>query len=345
MTMLLLIDSEGRNKMSKYSYLVCACSKYLPEVVTLLNSLDFVGNTHDVHFYGHEIPEDVIKQFDLLSYKLIFHNITEEEVLAAHGLSEVVCRKRYKFVDDLKDNYDAICVLDADMLFVRNPEQFFVIAEKTGYVLGVTKEQNQAYNDPHHMFKGEWVMPEGTCPEYDLCNCPLFIDPKIWGECLRVSFEMFIDGFDEMKGDNFKAPDMAAMNLMLLKHGSADKTIPLVNAQWLGTNEQLLKPYMRAVEDRKKIKCECGIPIFSIHGHIGHKVWRENQLENRSRCSQGYLKASGDSLLSNNNIAKGSLDLIYRRFKEMFVWKIKLQPYEYRHSNEDYKKEYGDLWG
>jgi hypothetical protein len=329
---------------SKYAFIVCACSKYIPEAVSLLNSLDYVGNKNDVHFYGYQIPQEIQDQFEKLDYNLIFHNIADKEVKESHGLSEVTCRKRYLFADDIGKEYEAICVLDADMVFVRDPWHYFEIAAKTGLVVGCAKEQNEAYKDPHHMFKNEWIIPEGTRPEFDLCNCPLFVDTKIWGQALRESFEIFIDGFNEMKGDNFKGADMAAMNIMLIKHGSHGKTIALSNIQWLGTNEVMLKPYLRVIEDRGNIKAECGIPVFSFHGHVGHVRWRECQLSNRHRCAQGYLKASGEGLEASDNIAKGSLRLIYERFKKMLFWKIKIEPFNYRHPEKDYKDEYGDLW-
>jgi len=327
--------------MTKYCYIVGACNKYVVELCALLNSLDYVGNEQDVHILGIELPKDFTDQFSKLNYKAILHDIPEKEWEEAHGRSEITCRKRYWYAAEIGKDYDAICVLDADMIFVRNPIQYFVIAEKTGYVLGVSKEQNEKYNDPHHQFKGEWIIPEGTQPESDLCNCPIFIDPKIWGEAFKRSYEIFVDGFPD---SNFKAPDMAAMNIMLLKYGSGDKTIALPNVQWLSTNEQALKLYQRAVEDRGKIKTETGIPIFSYHGHIGHVRWRENQLANRDHCARGYFKASGESLESSNNIARGSLNLLYERFKKMFSWKIRISPLNYRHPENDYKEEYGDLW-
>ena len=330
--------------MSDYCYIVGATYSYLIELTALLNSLDYVGNKEDVHILGIELTEEFISQLKNLSYSAILHNITEQEWQEAHGRSEIVCRKRYWYGAEIGKNYKAINILDADMIFVRNPIQYFIIAEKTGYILGVSKEQNQKYNDPHHQFKGEWIIPEGTCPELDLCNCPLFVDTKIWGEALKRSYEIFIDGFNGMEGDNFKAPDMAAINIMLLKYGSADKTIALPNVQWLGTNEQNLKLYQRAIEDRGKIKTENGIPIFSFHGHWGHVSWRETQLANRHHCAQGYFKASGESLESSDNIAKGSLNLLYERFKKMFHYKIKISPKNYRHPENEYREEYGDLW-
>jgi len=327
---------------TKYSYIVACDAKYLPEVTALLNSLDYVGNKFDVHLVGIHLPKEFLEQFDKLSYNVIHHDIDEREIQESHGISEVTCRKRYFYASQFGQDYQAVCVLDADMVFVRDPWQFFEIAAKTGFVLGVSKEQNEKYNDPHHKFNGEWIIPKGTQPESDLCNCPIFVDPKIWGKAFEESWKIFNDGFPNT---NFKAPDMAAMNIMLLKYGSADKTIALPNVQWLSTNEQALKLYQRAVNDRGKIKAETGIPIFSYHGHYGHTKWREIQLANRHRCAQGYFKASGDSLECSDNIAKGSLDLLYGRFKKMFSWKITLPPLNYRHPEEkDYKKEYGDLW-
>ena len=325
---------------SDYAFIVCADIRYLPEVVALLNSLDYVGNKEDVHFYGYKIPQIVAEQFDKLSYKVVFHNISEEEVKESHGLSEVVCRKRYLFANDVGSMYKSVCVLDADMIFCRNPIHYFEIAEKTGFVLCAGKEQNKVYDDPHHQFKGEWIIPKGYYNPVDLCNCPLFVDTNIWGEALKKSFTIFIDGFDEMKGDNFKAPDMDAMNICLVEAGSAEKTVVLPGIQWLGTNEQLLKPYIRAVMDKGLIKTECGIPVFSYHGQYYHKKWRGCQLENRHGCASRYLKADKhqDTIEHMDEQAKGAMNLLYENFKKMLDWKIEIPKINYRHSDEPYEE-------
>lgn len=319
--------------MSKYAYIVCADIRYLPEVVALLGSLDFIGNKQDVHFYGYCIPEDVINQFDKLCYKLIFHDITDEEVQRSHGLSEVVCRKRYYYANEIGEDYEAICLLDADMVFVRDPVNFFKVAAKTGLILGAVKEQKQAYDEDNHRYKNEWIMPKGFRPEIDLCNCPLFVDTKVWGQAMKESYEMFIDGFPI---DNFKGPDMAAIQLKLSEHGSEGKIIGMANVQWLGTNEQMLKLYQRVVSDFGSLKTETGTPMYSYHGQYYHPRWRNCQLENRNHCAQGYFKASGESLESSNNIAKGAMECLYERFKKMLDWKITIEHKNYRHPEKDH---------
>jgi hypothetical protein len=324
--------------MAKYCYIVGATYGYTPELCVLLNSLDYVGNKEDVHIIGIELKEDFVSQFSKLSYNVIYHNITEEQWQNDRGRSEVVCRKRYWYAAEIGKDYDAVCVLDADLIFVRNPIQYFVIAEKTGYILGPCKEQNKVYDDPHHEFITQeymstdigtewgWNVPRGFYNDKDLCNCPVFLDAKIWGDALKMSWDIFIN-------KEFKAPDMDAMNLSFLQYGSYNKTINMAGNQWLGTNEQHLKPYIRAINNHDKIQTESGIPIFSYHGQYYHKKWRNCQLDNRHNCANGYLKATECS----DNIAQSAMNTLYEYFKKMLDYKIVIEKINYRHPEEKYE--------
>jgi len=322
---------------SKYAYIVGATYSYIPELTAMLNSLDYVGNTQDVHVLGIELPEDYIAKFTELSYNLIHHNITEEEWQADHGRSEVVCRKRYWYAAEIGKDYEAVCVLDADLVWVRNPEPFFEVAAKTGLVVGVSKEQNKVYDDPHHQFNGEWMIPQGYYNRVDLCNCPTFVDPKVWGEAFRKSWEWFITGFPET---NMKCPDMDCMNIALIKYGSANRTIVLAGVQWLGTNEQLLKPYIRAINDRDLIKTESGFPVYCYHGQYYKKKWRDCQVDNRHNCASGYLKADRHPEVINglDGQARGSMHLLYSYFKKMLDYKIQIEKKNYNHPDQPYEE-------
>jgi len=319
--------------LSKYAYIVGACSKYTVELCALLNSLDHVGNKQNFHLIGIDIPESLTSQFDKLGYKVIHHAISKEEVEESRGISEVTCRKRYWYAGHYGVAYRAICILDADLIFTRNPIQFFNIAEKTGYILGPCKEQNKVYDDPHQEVDGKWIIEKGTYNDKDLCNSPVFIDARVWYESLMKSWDIFLK-------HGYKAPDMDAMNMCFLEAGAYDKIVKLAGLQWLGTNEQMLKPYIRVVERRGKLFNECGPEIFSFHGHYAHKKWRENQIQNRHNCAEGYLKASANS----DSMAKGAMDLLYKTFKDMFFGKIKIEPFNYRHPEMEPEADYGDLW-
>lgn len=315
---------------SKHCIIVSACKKYEPELCALLNSLCYVGNKQDVWVIGYQLSKEFTDQFSKLSYTANLYNIPEQEAREYGGEAEILCRKRYWYADFWGKEYEgATLVLDADMVFCRNPINYFEIAEKTGFVLGVSKEQNEKYNHPHHKAKGDWIIPEGTQPESDLCNCPLFLDTKIWGDALKKSWRIFADGFPI---DNFKAPDMAAMNITLLEAGSANKTIVMPGLMWLGTNEQHLKPYIRVVMDRDLIKAECGIPIFSYHGQYYKAGWRKCQLDNRHNCAKHYLKTNLDAM------AAGAMNLLYEYFKKMLDYKIVIEKRNYVHPELPYEE-------
>ena len=76
--------------MAKHAFIVCATGTYSPELVGMLNSLDFVGSTADVHVYGIEIEQSIVEQFSKLNYKVIYHDIPETEWQANRGRSETV---------------------------------------------------------------------------------------------------------------------------------------------------------------------------------------------------------------------------------------------------------------
>lgn len=325
--------------MSKYAYIVAADSKYTPELCSLLGSLEYVGNKQDVHVIGINLDKNFTDQFPKLSYNVILHEVSEKEVEESRGISEVTCRKRYWYAATIGQSYDAVCVLDADLIFCRDPFQFFVIAEKTGYILGPCKEQNKVYDtesDDHFMVDGKWIwnIPQGFYNDKDMCNCPVFIDAKVWKEALEMEWDVFLN-------HGFKAADMDAMNLAFLQYGGYEKTIKLPGLQWLGTNEQMLKPYMRAVERRGQIFNECGPEIFCYHGHFAHKRWRDCQIDNRHNCASGYLKTTECC----DAMAVGSMNLLYENFKKMLWLKIHIEKKNYRHSELGWEEDYSeDLW-
>lgn len=315
--------------MSSFAYVVAACSKYTAELCALLGSLDYVGNKFDVHLIGVDLPEKFTSQFPLLDYNVIHHAIPREEVEEARGISEITCRKRYWYAVDFGGNYEATCILDADLIFCRNPWQYFEMAAQTGFILGPCKEQNKVYDDPHHEVDGKWIwnVPRGFYNDKDLCNCPVFLNTELWRAPLVFSWDIFFK-------HGFRAPDMDAMNLSFLHFGGYEKIVPLPGNQWLGTNEQHLKPYIRAVERRGKIFTESGIPVYSYHGHYHHPKWRATQLDNRHGCAAGYLKATECS----DAMASGAMDLLYSNFRKMLNWKIQIEKVNYRHPELPYEE-------
>jgi len=333
-------QSENGSRDSKYAYIVTADIRYLPEVIGNLNSLHLIGNQQDVHWFGSKTPEAVVEQLDKLDYRCIYHAVSDEEIEAAHGNSEVMCRKRYWYAAEYGQEYDAVCVLDADMLWSHLPDVFFEIAAKAKLIVGASKEQNKIYNEKHHEYGGgwNWRVPRGYYNDADLCNCPVFIDARLYEKALRKQWEIFVKGYPDM---HFKAPDMDAMNLCFLDAvwPHTERILALPGLMFLGTNEQHLKPYINATMRENGLWTKNGIKIYSVHGHFHHKQWCGVQLSNREGCIAGQLDGSPSAYRQ----AESSLaDLC--RYAQHCLWDgpIQIEKKNYRHPEKPVEDTY--IW-
>lgn len=310
---------EISHEKSRFAYIVSACCKYIPELCACLNSLDYVGNKEDVYVLGYNLPEEFTKQFKKLNYKVNLYEIPEAEARQYGGESEILCRKRYWYAAEYGQNYEAMCVLDADLVFCRNPWQFFEIAAKTKFIAGVGLEQKRMYGHiEHHKVKGKHLIPEPVWNAKDIACAPMFVNMKEYGCLFKESWTMFADGWPK---DGFLAPDMESYNLLILRDKLSDRVLLLPNYQWLGTNETLLKPHTRCISlQDNNLWTESGLEIFTIHGQFYKARWRKQQLINRHHCAKGYLGCTEKT----DGMAAGAMNCMYERFKKMLGFNIKI---------------------
>lgn len=303
----------------KFCFVASACKKYQPEIVALLNSLHAIGNKHDFFLIGYELPKELTDQFDKLCFKVIYYDIPEAEARQFGGESEILCRKRYWYAAEWGKQYDAVCLLDADMCFVRNVDHYFEIAAKCKLILGPNLEQKKVYGSHEHQnYGGLNRFPTPIWNEKDMSCTPMFIDAKEYEAHLKDSWNIFANGFPDT---NFRAPDQEALNSLLLERGMNERKMYIPNLQFIGTNEGFLKPYQRVTTQNDGLLwTESGMPIFMIHGGFYHAVWRKQQILNRHGCAEGYLGYSFNS----DNMAKGAMNCLYEFFKKCLLGPIQI---------------------
>ena len=308
--------------MSKHAFIVSACKKYIPELCALLNSLEIIRNKHDVFLIGYELPDELVLQFSKLSFNVFHYDIPEAEARQFGGESEILCRKRYWYAAEWGKKYDAICVLDADMMIIRNVDNFFEIAAKCDQILGVTLEQKTTYGTDvdshfHQRVLGEHLVKKETWNPKDMCCTPMFINAQTYEMQLKKAWDIFTWGFPET---NFKAPDQQSFNCILVAEGLTDRVTLLPNMCWVGSNEKLLKPYTHVTTQRDGLLwTESGEPIYIIHGQFYKSRWRNCQVLNRQGCARGYLdnpSAPGAATEKAVDLAKASMNCLYEWFKK-----------------------------
>lgn len=307
----------------RHAFIVSACKKYVPELTALLNSLELIGNRHDVFVIGYELPEALTSQFPGLSYKVTHYAIPEAEAREYGGESEILCRKRYWYAAEWGKEYDSVCLLDADMLFVRPVDLQLEIAAKCDIILGVSLEQKTVYGTDedghdHQRCRGEHMVKTKTWNDKDMCCTPMFINARTYEAQLKKSWEIFTCGYPV---DNFKAPDQQALNMILVAEGLTPKVWLLPNMCYVASNEKLLKPYTRfTIQTDGKVWTESGEPVFILHGQFYKARWRQGQLEARKGCAEGYLGYS----VKTDEMAKGAMEGLYEYFKKCLNGKLKV---------------------
>ena len=315
----------------KYCFVVSACTKYIPELCALLNSLDWIGNKHDVFLIGYQLPESFTSQFEKLCFKVHHYDIPEAEARQFGGESEILCRKRYWYAAEWGKAYDAVCVLDADMYFSRPVDQFFEIAAKCDLICGASLEQKRIYGHiPHHQVKGHQLLPEPKWNARDICCAPMFVNMKKYESLFKDSWLIFAEGWPDT---NFKAPDMESYNLLILVENLSHRVLLLSNYSFVGTNEKLLKPYTRVtVQSDGLLWTESGEPIYIVHGQFYKARWRRQQIENRRGCAAGYLddrSKPGVATEKSVDLATGAMNCLHEWFNKMLDHKIMVEKRAY----------------
>jgi len=302
--------------MSKYSYVVAANERYLPLLNAFLNSLEYVGNKQDVHLISWNLPTSYLKQFSQLGYSVIVHEVSNEPGFKELGEGDVLMRYRYELASNLTE-YESVVVFDADSIVVRNLDLFFEIAAKANVIIGVALEQKRWYGrEENHKVDGKHIVSE-TWNEKDIACSPLFFNPKEFGKVFSYSWHIFADYPPERR---FRAPDMDALNIAILKFGVQNRILELPETPWSGLHETLLKPFSYVCEMHGNLWTINGEPIYVIHGQFNSPLWRQWQIEGQLRCIDRELDGSPRC----KKIAQDCLEFLTSYWQKMFEFKLKL---------------------
>lgn len=302
--------------MAKFAYIVASNSRYIPGLNALINSLDVVGNKHDLHVLGYNLPQQYIDAVNAagLSYKVVWHAIEQKEVDWL-GEAEVLMRKRYYlpyYLSFFPDAPDTVCILDADMFITQELTRYFIMAN-TGVILGCGLEQKRRYNETNHQYpagSGTYLIPPEHWSQRDLCCSPLFIG-KAWFEVFKKTWDM-VNDHPHGQG-RFLAPEMDALNIRLIEAGAHDWIVPMNQPCWTGLHESLMKAHTRAVDIHGMLFTEDGQEVNVVHGQFWNVTWRGWQVDGQ----MGMIEREFDNSQRYKQISLGSFEFVCRWYKKM----------------------------
>lgn len=249
---------------TRFAFIVAASDNYLPGLIALLNSIKIHQSNADVILISFRLPEEFLKK--------ISHQIIKME-----GKDQVkeTAIERFRIAHALGDNYDSICLLDADMFLTANCDTFFEVAAKgfivtgsNGMIINFNSEYQKKYNidlnqDDYIYFKTH-------------TSVPIFIN--------RDNLDWFDTLYKSKRIDNFD--DFVFLNLLGIAMEKDKKMICMPPYCFTGIHHFQMKPGTLAIDKNGYLVSETEEKIYCVHG----KWWWEGWTQDLMPIMERYLK-------------------------------------------------------
>jgi len=233
----------GKNK---YAIVMTATGGLLPGVNSFLNGLDYYENGVDFHLIGDEHVQQYIrdneKALENVSFRLFFKSISD-----LRESWEFPSRKkggwqvrffRYRWAQKIRDWYEAILIVDADMICLNNLMDKFREAKETGLII----QPDNPVGYSLERIKEIGISPIRGASSPPFHNMPLFLDVRKWNSLLD---RLWYWGIREDWGD------MSTLFRTEFRENVLDQVRLIPNDLWL--LEVFYKDMLRRVTKNGKI--------------------------------------------------------------------------------------------
>jgi len=251
---------------SKYAFIVAASANYIPGLVAMFNSLKRLDNEHDVILISFRMPEWFLESLKAYSYTI---RVIETE---GENQTHQTAIERFRVAVEIGHEYDAICLLDADMFLEANVDVFFLAGSKglivtgsNGMIINFNKKYQEQYDC--YLDQDEWPYPQIHT------TVPIFLDTRNldWFDALYKSRR--IDAWD----------DFLYLNLLGIKMGKYKKMICMPPYMFTGIHHWQMKPETAVMEKGDLLLSGTEEQIYMIHGKWWDKGWLQDLVPTMER--------------------------------------------------------------
>jgi len=258
--------------MNKYAILTSCTDNYSQYMNAFLNSLDFYDMDLDVHIICIGVHEAYLKQVESTdwSFNVILHRHKYEDFnqfcsnrFKVQKARYIISSKksRYKQASDILNKYEAVCMMDIDMMIVNDLTKFFDLVTNTPYLIGC----NERFKWQLSNFKLDGDVLPSTPMMWMVCNAPLFFDPR--------QNQKFIDACHRTAGNlehaikpNEEPSDIYTMNVGLWLADKTKDILALPSYAWVGNHTGYFNHYSRIFIKDGSWWSFTGEPVYIIHG-------------------------------------------------------------------------------
>jgi hypothetical protein len=277
--------------MSKYAIMIGSSHAYMMGLNATLNALDYYGvKDIDVYVFSNKFMKEYFEcAIDKFNYPLYY--IDTEELCPAHETHFAddggVAWKdvmffwgKYPLLHQIKDKYDAILHLDADMMVVDDISPYFKEAADTGNLLiagnGRSVYSLSQISEPRFNETRDKLLE--FCMGFPVLNYAFFLDAK--------KYVPFLNYVWEYRNNNIKNTKNYGLETAYFVQGLyecnlLDKVVPLSFGHWISDNYlgRIDIPLIKDNNDKYHLIAPDGKNIQVVHGRFWNSYNTEHVLE------------------------------------------------------------------
>jgi len=244
---------------SKYAYVVPASSNYIEGLKAMFGSLEYWKNKQDVILVSFRLPDDFIKELKKYSYNI--------RVIDSEGDNQVesTAIERFRVAFEIGQEYDAICLLDADMFMTADNTDFLRIASK-GVIItgsnGMVINFNKAYQEQYgiDLGKDEWIYTKIHT------TVPIFISKK--------DLDWFFELYESKRINHWD--DFLYLNILGIKMGKYKNMICMPPYTFTGIHHFQMKPETAVFSKEEILLSGTEEQVYMVHGKWWDKGWTQD---------------------------------------------------------------------
>lgn len=255
--------------VDKYAFIVAASDNYVQGVVAMFNSMQYHKMTADVILIPWNLPEEFLNGLGKYDFNIrIVPNDVEHQVLAT-------AIERFRVAFELGPEYEAVCLLDADMYFHCSVNIFFDVASK-GFIVtgsnGMIIDFGTGYQEHYGVDLGSPTYPFGKVHT----TAPIFISP--------ADLDWFRALYEARRVDHWD--DFLYLNVLGIQMNKPEKMLCMPPYAFTGIHHWQMKPETAIIrKGRDLILTGTEEPVYISHG----KFWDEGYVRDQLDIMYKYL--------------------------------------------------------
>ena len=258
--------------MKKYAFMVSASGYYAPGLKALLHSINEFGKGIDiVAFVSPDVDDS--KVIDWNEY----HSGRELTWIISEGTNDKVemVVDRFKKFAEIGKEYDAICILDADMYLTADVCLFFDIAD-AGFIVSGSNGMLIDFNSEYQKIAGV-ELGRSTWPYPQVhTTVPLFLSPKDLDWLKSVYDAWTPDGLD----------DFLLLNILGMLMNKHERMLVMPPYAFTGIHHWQMKPETAVFEKANLLLSGTEEQVYMVHGKWWDQKWLDGLWETMERYFQ-----------------------------------------------------------